>query len=152
MFPSGHNARCPRDGKTPALNSINLPGRAVTLPASVQTLIAGSVHSAAALELLLLLHRSPDTYWTATAAAATLGATEERIEAALDSFQRHGLCEKARQTLAFRYAPANAHDGRTVDALASAYEHQRVAVLDAVYAASTGAIEAFAEAFRIRRR
>lgn len=122
------------------------------LPPSIHALIATSLSSAAALELLLLLHRSPDTYWTATAAAATLGASEERMSAALRSLHRHGLLEQARETVAFRYAPRKDEDGRTVDALASAYEHQRVAVLDAVYAAATGAIEAFAEAFRIRPR
>lgn len=122
------------------------------LPPSTQALIATSIHSVAALELLLLLRRSPDTYWTATAAAATLGATEERMSAALESLQRHGLVEQARETVAFRYAPRNDADGQSVDMLASAYETQRLAVLDAVYAAGTGAIEAFAEAFRIRRR
>lgn len=122
------------------------------LPPDVQILIARSVSSSAALELLLLLHRSPDTYWTATAAAATLGASEERMSAALHSLLRHGLVEQARETVAFRYAPRNDEAGRAVGALASAYDRQRVAVLDAVYAAATGAIEAFAEAFRIRPR
>ncbi len=122
------------------------------LPPPVHTLIATSLSSAAALELLLLLHRSPDTYWTATAAAATLGASEERISAALQSLQRNGLLEQARETVAFRYAPRNDEARRAVEALASAYDHQHVAVLDAVYAAATGAIEAFAEAFRIRPR
>jgi 3-dehydroquinate dehydratase len=122
------------------------------LPPSVHALIATSLGSAAALELLLLLQRSPDTYWTATAAAATLGASEERMAAALQSLQRNGLLEQARETVAFRYAPRNDEARRTVEALASAYDHQRVAVLDAVYAAATGAIEAFAEAFRLRPR
>ncbi|HEX2120209.1 MAG TPA: hypothetical protein VHL59_01075, partial [Thermoanaerobaculia bacterium] len=103
----------------------------------------------AALELLLLLHRSPDTYWTATAAAATLGASEERMSAALQSLHRHGLLEQARETVSFRYAPRKDEDRRAVDALASAYDHQRVAVLDAVYASAT---VAFAEAFRLRPR
>lgn len=122
------------------------------LPPSVHTLIATSLSSAAALELLLLLHRSPDTYWTATAAAATLGASEERMSAALQSLQRHGLVEQARQTVAFRYAPRKDEDGHAVDALASAYEHQRLAVLEAVFAVATGGIEEFSEAFRMRRR
>lgn len=122
------------------------------LSSDVQALIARSVHSSAALELLLLLQRSPDTYWTPAAAAATLGASEERMSQTLEALRRHGLVEQARETVAFRHAPRTEDDRRTVDALASAYEHQRVAVLDAVYAAGTGAIEAFAEAFRLRRR
>jgi 3-dehydroquinate dehydratase len=122
------------------------------LPPSVHALIATSLSSAAALELLLLLHRSSDTYWTATAAAARLGASQERMAAALQSLHRHGFLEQARETVAFRYAPRTDEARRTVEALASAYDHQRVAVLDAVNAAATGAVEAFAEAFRIRRR
>ena len=69
--------------------------RTTMLPSSVHALIASSLSSAAALELLLLLRRSPDTYWTATAAAATLGAPEERISAALQSLHRNGLLEQA---------------------------------------------------------
>jgi len=122
------------------------------LPPSIHALIATSLSSAAALELLLLLHRSPDTYWTATAAAARLGASEERMAAAFQSLRLHGLVEQARETVAFRYAPRKDEDRQAVEALASAYDRQRVAVLDAVYAAATGAIEAFAEAFRIRPR
>lgn len=118
----------------------------------VHALITRAVHSSAALELLLLLHRSPDTYWTPTAAAATLDASEERMSEALQALRRHGLVEQARETVAFRHAPRNEDDRRAVDALASAYEHQRLAVLDAVHAAGTGAMEAFAEAFRLRAR
>lgn len=121
------------------------------LPAAVRALIARSIHSMAALELLLLLHRSPDTYWTASAAASSLEAPEEAIASALDSLLRQGLLVEARETVAFRYAPRNEDDREAVDALASAYEQHRLPVFDAVYAARSGAIEAFAEAFRIRR-
>jgi DNA-binding IclR family transcriptional regulator len=122
------------------------------LPPSIHALIATSLSSAAALELLLLLRRSPDTYWTATAAAATLGASEERLSAALQSFHRHGLLEQARETVAFRYAPRSDEARRAVEALASAYDRQNVAVRDAVHAAATGGIDALAEAFRSRPR
>ena len=105
------------------------------LPPSIHALIATSVSSADALELLLLLHRSPETYWTATAAAATLGASQERMYAALQSLQQRGLVEQARETVAFRYRPRNDEDRRAVDALASADDQQRVAVREAVHAA-----------------
>ena len=106
---------------------------------SVRTLIAGSIHSMAALELLLLLHRSADTYWTVAAAASTLAAPEERIAV------------QARETVAFRYAPRSEAGREAVDALASAYEQQRLAVLEAVHASGNTSVEAFAEAFRFRR-
>ena len=106
------------------------------VPPSLHALIATLVSSAADLELLLLLHRSPDTYWSATAAAATLGASEERMYAALQSLQQRGLVEQARETVAFRYRPRKDEDRRAVDALASADDQQRVAVLEAVRAAA----------------
>ena len=118
---------------------------------SVRTLIAGSIHSMAALEQLLLLHRSADTYWTVAAAASTLAAPEERIAAALHSLRRHGLIVQARETVAFRYAPRSEAGREAVDALASAYEQQRLAVLEAVHASGNTSVEAFAEAFRFRR-
>ncbi len=122
----------------------------MTLLPSIGGLIAGSIHSMAALELLLLLHRSPDTYWTVSASAATLGAPEERIEAELQSLRRHGLVVAARETVAFRYAPRTEAAREAVDALADAYEQQRLAVLEAVHASGNASIEAFAQAFRIR--
>lgn len=118
---------------------------------SVTALIAASIHSMVGLELLLLLHRSPDTYWTAGAAASALGTTEERTVAALQSLRRGRLIVEARETDAFRYAPRRPRDAEAVDALAAAYDHQRVAVLEAVHASSNTSIDAFAEAFRWRR-
>jgi hypothetical protein len=123
----------------------------MSLLPSVRTLIAASIHSLVGLELLLLLHRSPDTYWTAAAAASALGTTEERTAAALESLRRHRLIVEARETEAFRYAPRKSRDREAVEALARAYEQQRVAVLEAVDAASDASIDAFAEAFRFRR-
>ena len=123
----------------------------MTLLPTIRTLIAGSIHSMAALELLLLLHRSSDTYWTVSAAAATLGVSEERIATAFTSLRRHGLVAKARETVAFRYAPRTDAAREAVDALAAAYDQQRLAVLEAVHASGDASIDAFAEAFRIRR-
>jgi hypothetical protein len=134
-------------------NSIefNLPLHTMTLPSSVRTLIAGSIHSMAALELLLLLHRSSNTYWTVSAAASTLGVPAEGLAAALQSLRRHGLIVQAREAVAFRYAPRSVAIHETVEALVSAHEQQRLAILEAVHASGNASIEAFADAFRIRR-
>ncbi len=105
----------------------------------------------AALELLLLLHRSADTYWTVSAAASTLGVPVEGIATALQSLRRHGLLVQAREAVAFRYAPRSDAGRDAVEALASTYEQQRLAVLEAVHASGNASLEAFSDAFRIRR-
>lgn len=121
------------------------------LAAPVQLLISHSIHSAAALELLLLLYRSPETYWSPTAAAAALGADEGRMRQSMELLARHDLLVPAREIVAYRYAPKRAADAAVVDQLVAAYDQQRVAVLDAVHAAGNASLDAFADAFRLRR-
>lgn len=57
-----------------------------------------------ALTLLNLLRRSPDTFWTAAAAATAVGITAETAAQALELLDRAGMVERARASNAFRYA------------------------------------------------
>lgn len=54
--------------------------------------------------LLELLRRSPDTFWTAEAAASASGVAAEAAAEALSRMAEGGLVERARGTNAFRYA------------------------------------------------
>jgi hypothetical protein len=54
--------------------------------------------------LLELFRRSPDTFWTAEAAATASGLTAEAAAEALSRMVQDGLVECARGTTAFRYA------------------------------------------------
>jgi DNA-binding IscR family transcriptional regulator len=58
----------------------------------------------AARALLELLRRSPQTYWTAAAAASATGVSVEDATKAFATLQAAGLIEEARGSTAFRCA------------------------------------------------
>lgn len=121
------------------------------VPQEVRELIERHIRSATEIEVLLLLHRSPETFWTPSAAASVIAAGEQDIRAHFGRFEGAGLVERGRQTDAFRFAPATEEDGRAVAALATAYADRRDDVLRVV-TGSLSQITAFSDAFRLPRR
>ena len=66
-----------------------------------------SIDSLEALELLLLLRRSPDTYWTAEAASQQLGINREVASRKLLLLMEAGLVVRGRDTGAYRFCPGS---------------------------------------------
>lgn len=95
------------------------------LPEPVRRLIQVHLRSAAEIELLLLLFRSPETYWSAEAAANVVGADEREIRAHFGSLADEGLLERGRHTDAFRFAPMEAEAHAAVATLAELYAERR---------------------------
>ncbi|HUP60225.1 MAG TPA: hypothetical protein VNA69_07380 [Thermoanaerobaculia bacterium] len=122
----------------------------MTVPAQVRQLIERHIRSATEIELLLLLHRSPETFWTPSAAATVVGASELDVRAHFGRFEGAGLIERGRQTDAFRFAPASEENRDAVAALAEAYTDNRRDVLRIVIG-SLSQITAFSDAFRLPR-
>lgn len=118
-----------------------------TVPPEVRQLIEQHIRSATEIEVLLLLYRAPETFWTASAAATVVGAREEDIRAHLGRFDAAGLIERGRQTEAFRFAPGTEETHAAVSALAKAYVDNRSDVLRIVIG-SLSQITAFSDAFR----
>lgn len=116
-----------------------------------RVLIERHIRSAAEIEVLLLLHRSPEAFWTPSAAASVVGIGEQDIRAHFGRFEAAGLLERGRQTEAFRFAPVSEEHRATVGELATAYDANRAEVLRIVHG-SLSQIAAFADAFRIPRR
>ena len=67
--------------------------------------IVESIGSVELLEVLLLLSRSADTFWTASAVAQHLGIAESVVAKALEVLVAEKLIVPARDTVAYRYAP-----------------------------------------------
>jgi predicted ArsR family transcriptional regulator len=101
------------------------------------------------VELLLLLYRSPETFWSPAAAANFLGADERDTRAHLTRLTAAGLLEASKQSDAFRYAPASPESGAAVAALAEAWSRGREEVLHA-FRGSIAQITASSDAFRFR--
>lgn len=117
----------------------------------VRQLIERHLRSAPEIEVLLLLHRSPETFWTPLAAASVVGVGEQDVRAHFNRFAAAGLVERGRQTDAVRFSPATEEDRGSVAALAVAYSGNRDEILRMV-TGSLSQITAFSDAFRLPRR
>lgn len=101
-----------------------------------------------ALELLLLLRRTPDRDWTCAALVSELRASEPLVSGILEHLGRTGLVA-ADADGSVRYAPAGAAIAGLCDQLEAAYRQRPVAVVGAI-SAPADRLQALADAFRIR--
>ena len=119
------------------------------LSPEVHAFIAESISSVEMLEVLLLLHRAPDTYWGVPAISHQLGLKKELVRTATQRLAEHHLVATSHTTDAYRF---EADEGRTAttDALADAYRDQRIQVINTIYSENLRRLRAFSDAFRIR--
>lgn len=116
----------------------------------VRELIAHHLDSLESVEILLLLRRSPRTYWGAPAIAEQLGIAPEIARAKLDALRSSGMIAVGEQTGAFRYAPADDRTKNAVDELATAYANRRASVVNSIYSANLDRLRAFSNSFRVK--
>lgn len=108
-----------------------------------------AIGSVWALELLLLLHRSPDQAWQDADLITPLRATARVVAESLATLRGNELVtvdEDGR----YRYRPASATLAQAVDALAELYGRKPMAVTNAVLSGRNDKIRTFADAFRFR--
>lgn len=109
--------------------------------------IQSSIRSVWALEVLLLLRRTPDHAWSSEAVAHELRANDRLVSEQLATLETAGLiaCDEG-----CRYAPA----APTLDALCgrleTAYRERSGQVIKAIMAGPNDKLQIFADAFRIR--
>ena len=121
------------------------------LPAEVRALIRGPLATIAHVEALLLLRRTAPAPVTAESVAAEAQIpTHAAARRHLDDLVAAGLAEAAGKD-AYRYAPSTGELGAAVDALARMYNEKPVTLVRAVYARPADPVQAFADAFRLRR-
>ncbi|HET7436361.1 MAG TPA: hypothetical protein VFN10_16745 [Thermoanaerobaculia bacterium] len=107
--------------------------------------------SAADVETLLLLRRSPDTFWTPTAVASAVACTTDVAAACLRALGLARLVVPASSTAdAYRYSPPPDAVSQ-IEALAAAYRLRPNLVVQAVQCEGELRARAFAEAFRFAR-
>ena len=104
-----------------------------------------------ALELLLLLHRSPEGAWQEEELVAPLRANARVVAECLAALSGKGLV--ATDDIGrYRYRPASATLIEAVDALAELYARKPLAVTNAILSGRNDKIRTFADAFRFRTR
>jgi predicted ArsR family transcriptional regulator len=116
----------------------------------IRELIARAFDSVEAVEIVMLLRRSPETFWGAPAVAEQLGIALKTAQAKLDALHHHGIVTVGERTGAFRYAPKDDTLKAGIDDLAAAYADRRVSVINTIYSANLERLRAFSNAFRVK--
>lgn len=121
------------------------------LPAPLRHLIASSIDSIEALEILLLLRRSPHAFWATRAIAEQLGIAPEIVTTKLDLLRRAGLIAVGHETGAYRFAPSTEELAASIGDLAHAYNERRASVVNTIFSANLERLRAFSDAFKVTK-
>jgi hypothetical protein len=112
------------------------------------------IPSVSAAEVLLLMHRHPQRWWTTAELKAELPAdvniNEGGIAACLEALRPHGVIEFNAEKLV-RYCPASDSQDAHVRTLAQAYNERPVTLIRMIYALRDPKIQTFADAFKLRK-
>src|ERR1043166_5538793 len=117
----------------------------------VLQLVGECIDSLESLEALALLRRSPDTFWSADAVAAQIGARSDVVALRLEELTKARLLTRAKDSVAYRYAPQAPAKCEDVDLLLSAFANRRTDVVNAVYSTNMERLRAFSDAFRLKK-
>ncbi len=119
-------------------------------PPDLRDLIRRYFDSVESVEIVLLLRRSPQTFWAADAVSVQLGIQREVAAAKLGALAANGILALGPETHAYRYAPATDEIGRSVDDLAAAYAGRRLTVINTIYSANLERLRTFSNAFKVK--
>lgn len=113
------------------------------------TLLRGSIRSVWALELLLLLRRTPDRDWSNGDLVSELRGSDVVVQEALAGFLGAGLLV-AQTDGRHRYRPASPLLDQWVEEIEQAYATRPSAIIREIFAAPGNKVQIFADSFRFR--
>ena len=119
------------------------------LPEPVRQLIVDCIASAAELEMLLLLHRTPARSWRVDEVTSELRISPSATQAGLRSLSAAGLLTETDEAYSFR--PRDERRREAIDQLADAYARRRVRVIEFLFQKPSERITLFSDAFKFRR-
>jgi predicted transcriptional regulator len=121
-------------------------------PADVEQFLLQNITSVDQLEVLLLLRSEPATSWSPAAVSRELATQPEAAAQRLADLQALHLVEAVEgPERGYRYAPGTGAQRSAVDRLAQVYRERRVAVITLIYSKPLNQVQAFADAFRLRK-
>jgi hypothetical protein len=121
------------------------------LAPEVRRFIAEHIDAAEQLEILLLLHRSPEKEWTAAEVSQAIYTVPASATMRLESLVTSGfVASSGGADPRYRYQPGDESLARQVDVLAEAYRADRVAVIKLIFARPPDPLQSFADAFKLR--
>jgi hypothetical protein len=117
----------------------------------VQRFINEHIDAAEQLEILLLLHRSPERQWTATDVSQAIYTVPASATMRLESLVATGFAASGGGAdPRYWYDPKDDTLRQQVDVLAEAYRTDRVAVIKLIFAQPPDPLQSFADAFKLR--
>lgn len=121
------------------------------IPSRVVAFVSAHIGTLDRLELLLLLMRSPDRWWDASAVSRHLGYHQDAARRALDHLAAHNLLAiRVTGDVRYQYQPGESGLADAAAMFADAFRINPVAVLQLVATPGGRGIRDFADAFRIR--
>jgi len=118
----------------------------------VKSFITQHIDSVVQLEILLLLHARREQAFNADEISRELRVDRAWVEGQLSNLCGRGLLNCSDQTPPlYQYAPRDNKLSAAVDALAREYAQRRVTVISLIFSKPVDKIQAFADAFRIRK-
>lgn len=119
------------------------------LSGDIQQFLVGNIQSIEQLEILLLLRASPDHVWTVREVYQRVLTNETSVEQSLGKLCEHDLIQKAdASTFQFKASPDTE---KILEELARLYKEKPTRILYALYGAQRPELDAFTQAFRIRK-
>ncbi len=126
--------------------------RVDTFPEEVQRFIVDNLSSVEELEVLLLLRSRPDKEWNAAEVSQALYTQPAAAAMRLNDLRSHGLLTSRKEASElYRYHPRTADLEPLVSRLSEAYRERRVAVITLIYSKASSQVQAFADAFKLRK-
>lgn len=121
-------------------------------PEEVRRFILDHISSVEQLEVLLLLKGSAPREWTAKAVSQALYTQPEAAAMRLADLQTRGLLAvREGPERQYNYLPGTPELAGTVNRLAEVYRERRVTVITMIYSKPSSPVQAFADAFRLRK-
>lgn len=109
------------------------------------------IDSVAQLEGVLLLRGDPQRHWRAAELAARLYISEAQTVELLLSLSAQGLVAAEGEPAMYSYQPKTPELRQMVDRLAEVYAKQLVAITNLIHSKQKPRVQAFADAFRLRK-
>jgi hypothetical protein len=122
------------------------------LPLEVAAFITEYVRSVMSLELLLMMRADPRRSWDAGELSRELRSELDWTARELDAFARRGVIASDPEIpTRYRFAPADPSIADVLARIAALYPERRFSIIQCIYAAPSGPLKSFADAFKLRK-
>jgi hypothetical protein len=122
-----------------------------SIPADIRQFVLRYIDSISEMEALVMLAKSPDTWWTVEEVATRLYVSSEDAGAVMGRLAGHGIAKLGADGR-HRYARLHEDDAATVERLTQMYATQLIPITNLIHSKRGSRIQEFADAFRLRSK